>query len=102
MLENYIESWGLGTIKIFKSCAQAGLPEPRIIEKDGGVEVLLYNVDPSEKLRARFGEGSEKISTEIEHNLAVLSSEYPVFIDYLAVLQEVTSEKVRRKFRRIS
>lgn len=37
----YIDTWGRGTLKIITSCKEAGLPEPQIIEKDGGIEVTL-------------------------------------------------------------
>lgn len=38
----YIDAWGRGTLKIIETCKEAGLPEPEIIEKDGGVQVTLY------------------------------------------------------------
>ena len=38
----YIDTWGRGTLKIINSCKEAGLPEPEIIEKDGGVQVTIY------------------------------------------------------------
>lgn len=38
----YIDSWGRGTIKIFTSCQEAGLPEPEITALDGGVLVTLH------------------------------------------------------------
>lgn len=38
----YIDTWGRGTLKIISACAEADLPEPEIIEKDGGVQVTIY------------------------------------------------------------
>ena len=38
----YIDTWGRGTLKIISACAEAGLPEPEIIEKEGGVQVTIY------------------------------------------------------------
>lgn len=38
----YIDTWGMGTLKIINSCADAGLPEPDIEEMDGGLMVTLY------------------------------------------------------------
>jgi ATP-dependent DNA helicase RecG len=38
----YIDTWGRGTLKIINSCKEAVLPEPLIVEKDGGVEVTIY------------------------------------------------------------
>src|SRR5690606_17978185 len=38
----YIDTWGRGTLKIYNSCKEAELPEPEIIEKDGGVQVTVF------------------------------------------------------------
>ncbi|RYE52231.1 MAG: DeoR family transcriptional regulator, partial [Sphingobacteriales bacterium] len=38
----YIDAWGRGTLKIINSCREAGLPEPEIIERDGGILVTLF------------------------------------------------------------
>ncbi len=38
----YIDAWGSGTLKIFSTCKEAGLPDPEIIEQDGGVLVTLF------------------------------------------------------------
>lgn len=38
----YIEMWGRGTLKIINACKEAELPEPDIIEKDGGIQVTLF------------------------------------------------------------
>ncbi len=37
-----IDAWGRGTIKIIESCKRAGLPEPEIIEENGGMLVTLF------------------------------------------------------------
>lgn len=37
-----IDSWGSGTIKIIDTCIQAELPEPELIEQDGGFSVTLF------------------------------------------------------------
>lgn len=39
----YIDAWGRGTLKIFNSCREVGLPEPEIIEQDGGILVTLLD-----------------------------------------------------------
>ncbi len=47
-----IDAWGRGTIKIIESCVKSGLPEPEIIERDGGLLVMLYkNNLVTEKLK---------------------------------------------------
>jgi ATP-dependent DNA helicase RecG len=37
-----IDSWGSGTIRIIDTCKQAELPEPELIEQDGGFSVTLF------------------------------------------------------------
>lgn len=39
----YIESWGRGTIKILNACKEAELLEPSFEEKEGGLNVTLFN-----------------------------------------------------------
>ena len=50
----YIDAWGSGTLKIISTCQEAGLPDPEIIEQDGGILVTLfknkYNTDQLQKL----------------------------------------------------
>ena len=38
----YIDAWGRGTLKILSACKEAELPEPEIIEKEGGVQVTIF------------------------------------------------------------
>lgn len=38
----YIDAWGRGTIKIIETCIQAKLPEPEMIESDGGLRITLF------------------------------------------------------------
>lgn len=49
----YIDIWGRGTLKIYNSCTEHGLPEPDIMEKDGGFMVILY------KMAHSTGEGGQ-------------------------------------------
>lgn len=76
----YIDTWGRGTLKIFKACEEAGLPEPQIIEKDGGIEVTLFKAStkrtdsgptkkPSEEIRDHFGTISERIRDQFGTNV---------------------------------
>lgn len=38
----YIDAWGRGTLKIISACKEAELPEPEILEKEGGVQVTIF------------------------------------------------------------
>jgi ATP-dependent DNA helicase RecG len=50
----YIDAWGSGTLKIIDTCRESGLPNPEIIEQDGGILVTLfknkYSTDQLQKL----------------------------------------------------
>src|SRR5690606_39664587 len=37
-----IDSWGSGTIRIIETCKQANLPDPELIEQEGGFLVTLF------------------------------------------------------------
>lgn len=55
----YIDTWGRGTLKIIKACREAGLPEPQIVEKDGGIEVTIFKTVQAEPLRKDDGKDAE-------------------------------------------
>lgn len=38
----YIDQWGRGTLKIINACREAEIPEPEIVERDGGFSVTLF------------------------------------------------------------
>jgi len=54
----YIDSWGRGTIKIIEACKEARLPEPVLKEEQGGFLSKIFK--GTEKVRRKFGEGTEK------------------------------------------
>jgi ATP-dependent DNA helicase RecG len=51
----YIDTWGRGTLKIISACAEAGLPEPEIVEKDGGVQVTIYRATIGGQVGGQIG-----------------------------------------------
>jgi ATP-dependent DNA helicase RecG len=58
----YIDAWGRGTLKIISACKEAELPEPEIIEKEGGVQVTIFKTISSieEKVSGPIGGPIEK------------------------------------------
>ncbi|MGN7824804.1 ATP-binding protein [Chitinophaga sp. 22536] len=38
----YIESWGRGINRIVEACVEAGLPEPLMVEEQGGFSIVFY------------------------------------------------------------
>jgi ATP-dependent DNA helicase RecG len=51
----YIDAWGRGTIKIFETCKQAGLPEPEMKEQDGGFITTIFKDNLSKELIIKQG-----------------------------------------------
>lgn len=50
-----IDAWGRGTIKIIDSCKEAGLPEPEIIEENGGMLVTLFKNNLTSEQLTKLG-----------------------------------------------
>lgn len=57
----YIDAWGLGTLKIIRSCKDAGLPEPDLEESDGGFLVTLFKDSLTEERLRRIGLNERQI-----------------------------------------
>jgi ATP-dependent DNA helicase RecG len=98
----YIDTWGRGTLKIYKACEEVGLPEPQIIEKDGGIEVTLFkavfNKDVSEEIRNDFGTISEEIrdnfGTKVETTFKIISEHPDYSAEKIAKEMGVTSRTI--------
>ena len=56
-----IDAWGRGTITIIDECKEAGLPEPELIERDGGFLVTLFKDRFSEKQLQQLGLNERQI-----------------------------------------
>ncbi|WP_126970629.1 ATP-binding protein [Gynurincola endophyticus] len=75
-----IDSWGRGTIRILETCKQAQLPEPELIEIDGGFMVTLFstyhvlNQEPESGLNER----QVDILSNLSENQGITSVEYSV------------------------
>ncbi len=50
-----IDAWGRGTIKIIEACKQVGLPEPEIMERDGGLLVTMFKNNLTDEQLAKLG-----------------------------------------------
>jgi ATP-dependent DNA helicase RecG len=56
-----IDAWGRGTISIIDSCKAAGLPEPELIEEDGGFMVTLFKNRFTEEQLQQLGLNERQI-----------------------------------------
>lgn len=57
----FIDAWGRGTLKIINSSKEAGLPEPEIIEQDGGIRVTLFKDRNNEETLKKMGLNDRQI-----------------------------------------
>ena len=57
----YIEAWGTGLPRLFRSCREMGLPEPVFEEFGDGMKVTIFRRANSEDVRTKFGRSSEEV-----------------------------------------
>lgn len=76
----YIDAWGRGTLKIINSCKEAGLPEPEIIEMDGGIRVTLFKELYTTRQLASVGLNERQIRAVqyLTENKRITNSQYQV------------------------
>jgi len=74
----YIDAWGRGTLKIIQSCKDAELPEPSIVEQDGGILVRLFKDRYNEPELKRIGlnERQVKAMAHISATGSITNSDY--------------------------
>jgi ATP-dependent DNA helicase RecG len=74
----YIDAWGSGTLKIIDTCREAGLPDPEIIEQDGGILVTLFKNKYSEEQLQKSGLNERQVKAilyVVEHG-SITNSKY--------------------------
>jgi ATP-dependent DNA helicase RecG len=63
-----IDTWGRGTIRIIDTCIEAGLPEPELIERDGGFLVTLFKNNLTEEQLRKLGLNERQIKAVLYVN----------------------------------
>jgi ATP-dependent DNA helicase RecG len=90
----YIDAWGSGTLKIISTCKEAGLPDPEIIEQDGGILVTLfrnkYSADQLQKLG--LNERQLKAVLYVVENGSITNSKYQ---EINAVAKTLATEELK-------
>ena len=98
----YIDSWGRGIEKITDACKQAGLPDPIIVERTGGVAIELLKAQSVGELGNRLGNqlgnqlGStrERILSEMKVNPKVSGAQ-------LAELLKISKTAVEKNIKQL-
>ena len=73
-----IDAWGRGTLRIIDTCKEAGLPEPELIEEDGGFMVTLFKNNLSEEQLKKLGLNDRQVDAILFYREKgeITSSEY--------------------------
>jgi len=73
-----IDAWGRGTIKIIDACKQAELPEPQLIERDGGFLVTLFknNLDVEQLVKVGLNPRQLKAVQYVKEKGKITNKEY--------------------------
>jgi len=73
-----IDAWGRGTIRIIDTCKAAKLPEPELIERDGGFLVTLFKNRFSEEQLQQLGLSERQIKAVlyVKEKGKITNSEY--------------------------
>ena len=73
-----IDSWGRGTLRIIDTCKEAGLPEPELIEQDGGFLVTLFKNNLTEEQLKKLGLNERQIKAVVyvKEKGKITNSEY--------------------------
>ncbi|CAN5722530.1 helix-turn-helix domain-containing protein [soil metagenome] len=61
----YIDAWGRGTIKIIDTCKEADLPEPEMLELDGGFSITLFKNNLTEEQLIKLGLNDRQVKAII-------------------------------------
>jgi len=74
----YIDAWGRGTIKIIDTCKQADLPEPEMVEMDGGFSITLFkdNITPIKFNNLGLNDRQIKAVLIVKEKGKITNSEY--------------------------
>ena len=73
-----IDAWGRGTLSIIDTCKEAGLPEPELIEEDGGFMVTLFKNNLTKEQLKKLGLNDRQVDAILffRDKGAITSSEY--------------------------
>ena len=79
----YIDAWGRGTIKIIDTCKSAELPEPEMIERDGGFLLTIFkNALIKESLEKwELNERQVKVIDYLKLNTSITNKKYLSLFD---------------------
>jgi ATP-dependent DNA helicase RecG len=85
----YIDAWGRGTIKILDACKQAKLPEPEMMELDGGFIITIFK-------KSQFSTVSKILNQRQIEALEYFKTRKEIVISEYITLFNITERTARR------
>jgi len=73
-----VETWGTGTQKIYRTCQEAGLPDPEFREEFGGFSVTFFKDRLTEDILKKLGtnERQRGVISYLKENHSISNSQY--------------------------
>jgi ATP-dependent DNA helicase RecG len=95
-LAGYIDAWGRGTLKIINTCAEYGLPEPLIIEKNGGIEVTVLTSNQVGNQVSNDGLVKGLVKELVKGLVKDLTSNQIKLLEFIETRPSVTKEEMAK------
>ena len=79
----YIDAWGRGTIKILDTCKEAELPEPEMLELDGGFSITLFKNNLTQEQLMKLGLNDRQVKAVffVKEKGRITSKDYQLLND---------------------
>ena len=116
-LGGYIDAWDRGTLKIIEACKTAGMPDPEIIEKNGGISTTLFPImslnavglrsarndgeKRGERVGKTSGKGRESVGKTSSKIIEVCLENPSITIPEMAQRIAVTERSIQRNIRNL-
>ncbi|MBC9909035.1 ATP-binding protein [Chitinophaga varians] len=90
----YIESWGRGINRIVEACVEAGLPEPVMVEEQGGFSIVFYKDTYTIENLRRLGLEDRQVKALmfIKEHLQISNKQYQ---DYFSVSKRTATSDLQ-------
>ena len=92
---NLIEGWGTGLPRLFESCAEMGLPQPKFEEFGDGIKVTIYRAIGAKEANAEFNEANNETNrSNGEANETIQDMIIAIIREESTVSQRAIAEKI--------
>ncbi len=97
----YIDIWGSGTLRIINACKDAGLPQPKLEEQQGGFISEMYNAGFNKLGTSVMGEIRNKYGVVAEHIVSLIGEDSNITTSQISKLVEKSISTIERELRKL-